>query len=658
MDDFNNTITKYTNIITTNLIRDYNKIEFDLLNDESYKKLDMDEQSVLIDMIKSSIDLIDKPVINTNITTNTTITTNKSTFGIGSGTNSISKPAYGFGSKPKFGIAYAQAQAAARLEHHDNSNNSNIYKTKYVPNSYNFNKNNILTTNQDPNSNSDFTSEGELLSSKEKAIILEQITELTYITRSTQFDFLRNIVLPEQRSKEWFDMRNNKITASDCGAVLGENKHEPQFNFVMKKVFGSTFETNLACYHGKKFENIVTLMYEYVNDVIVDEFGLLGHPEHKFLGASPDGICGPFRRDKVTPSPLVGRMLEIKCPLMRKIKYSGDIKGEICPDYYWCQVQLQLECCDLEECDFVQCNIEEYGSRQDFLLDTNDTCEFKTKKYGLERGVVIELVPNKLTDTDYDLNGKVSNETIYDKTSFLYQPKLDMSLKELDNWILTEINKLESKNVRLHRVIYWRFIERNCTLIKRDKPWFAKHLEKMRTIWSYVEFLRTHSTVASEWKLWLDEQPRKMNDKVLNKLVELINKVSAIPFKNLNLLDQIVIDTTPTTKTPITKLDKLNNLIQTAELKQIDKLVIHELENLVIKEKEKNNDINSQVVDVTCEIPIIIKNKPKKEKIKEPKEKKEKKPKEQVELVQVVKSTKSSKYKKISIPINLDTDSD
>jgi len=247
-----------------------------------------------------------------------------------------------------------------------------------------------------------------------------------------------------------------------------------------------------------------------------------------------------------------------------------------------------------------------------------------------------------------------------------------MSLKELDNWILTEINKLESKqNLRLHRVIYWRFIERNCTLIKRDKPWFAKHLEKMRTIWSYVEFLRANATVASEWKLWLEEQPRKINDKVFNKLVELINKVSSIPFKHLNLLDQIVIDTTPQITQTQTKLD---NLVQNAEMKQVDKLVINELEDLVIKEKEKINIINSQIVDATCEIPIININKPKKErkikeekvkeekvkeeKVKEEKKPKEKKTKEHVEIVQVVKGTKSSKYKKICIPINLDTDSD
>jgi len=146
MDDFNNMIAKYTNIVNINLIREYNKIEFDLINDPIYKKLDMDEQTIVIDMIKSSIESIDKPVINTNITTN------KPTIS--------AKPTFGFGSKPKFGVAYAQAQAHAKLEyqdHHDSSN-SNTYKTKYVPNSYNFNKNNIATNlSQDPN----LKSEGE-----------------------------------------------------------------------------------------------------------------------------------------------------------------------------------------------------------------------------------------------------------------------------------------------------------------------------------------------------------------------------------------------------------------------------------------------------------------------------------------------------------------
>jgi len=363
-------------------------------------------------------------------------------------------------------------------------------------------------------------------------VVIPEITEEEYQRRTKIFEKLRDIVLPEQRSKEWFDMRNNKITASDCGAVLGENKYEPIYNFIHKKVFGSTFETNNSCYHGKKFENVVTLMYEYNYDVTVDEFGLLGHENYNFLGASPDGICRPFKRDGITPSSLVGRMLEIKCPLFRKIKYEGEVKGEICPIYYWCQVQQQLECCDLDECDFVQCNIEEYNTRQDFLDDSDANKNFISKKSGLEKGALIELIPLKITEDDIK-EGKLSDNIIYDKTSFIYQPKVDMSNIELDNWLLNEVDKISKrKDVKLNRIIYWRILEKNCTLIPRDREWFKEVLPKLQHIWSYVEILRSDNDMAQKWKDFIDNLPKKINDKIINQLDFLINEK-----KNLNSID-------------------------------------------------------------------------------------------------------------------------
>ena len=108
----------------------------------------------------------------------------------------------------------------------------------------------------------------------------------------------------------------------------------------------------------------------------------------------------------------------------------------------------------------MQCNIEEYNNRQDFLADTNTVCEYKSQKCGLERGVVIELMPTKLNEEEYyeysvkketkdgDVYDKyhgIKNETIYDKASFIYQPKLDMSLKELDDWIMNELDEQQEE---------------------------------------------------------------------------------------------------------------------------------------------------------------------------------------------------------------------
>jgi hypothetical protein len=53
-------------------------------------------------------------------------------------------------------------------------------------------------------------------------------------------------------------------------------------------------------------------------------------------------------------------MLEIKCPVTREIKTTGKLIGDMCPFYYYCQVQQQLICCELDVCDFWQCKLIEY----------------------------------------------------------------------------------------------------------------------------------------------------------------------------------------------------------------------------------------------------------------------------------------------------------
>jgi len=310
--------------------------------------------------------------------------------------------------------------------------------------------------------------------------------------RMEQFKKLRAVVLPEQRSEEWFAMRNGKITASDGGCVLGMNHYEPTFNFVIKKIEPS-FQNNMHCYHGKKYEQIATSIYEYRMNVHVEEFGLMGHPEYNFLGASPDGICSPYKKDKKHLSKYVGRMLEIKCPVTRKINKSGEIKDHICPIYYWVQVQLQLECCDLDECDFWQCSIYEYTSRSEYIQDTDPKEPFRSKKTGYEKGCLIQLLP-KTQAAVIAQNPKSYLDIVYADASFIYPDNIEMSPPEYDEWILKTLENVEKDpkyaNVYVDRVIYWRLAESKNVLIERNKEWFNQHLPTLKKVWSYVEFFR------------------------------------------------------------------------------------------------------------------------------------------------------------------------
>ena len=140
----------------------------------------------------------------------------------------------------------------------------------------------------------------------------------------------------DQRSQEWLNLRGNLLTASDAATAIGLNPYEKPDGLLAKKCGAARpWAGNEATAHGTRLEPMVRDLYDMRHGQISHEIGLVQHPVHKFLGGSPDGI---------TES---GRLLEIKCPLSRKIK------PEV-PGYYLPQIQLLLEIMDLEMCDFVQ----------------------------------------------------------------------------------------------------------------------------------------------------------------------------------------------------------------------------------------------------------------------------------------------------------------
>ena len=374
--------------------------------------------------------------------------------------------------------------------------------------------------------------DGHLLSKQHNAILLN-MSEEEINFKIQKFNELRSIISPPQRSPEWFEMRNTCISASDTGCVLELNKYEEPYNFLIKKVFGSDFKTNDACYFGKKFETACVLNYEYLNDAHLEDFGLLKHNTIPFLGASPDSIVSLYCRDMKTLTPLVGRMIEIKCLKTRKLNLTGNIYDEICPSYYYSQVQMQLECCDLNECDFIQYKIYEYDTREDFIADTHPECHFKSLKFGLEKSVLIEVLPAELPEECYT-NGIIHMNTIYDKATHIYPPRIDMSLNEMNEWILYEIDKIKlNEKIRINRIVYYAITARNCTLILRDKNWFNKQFPYLQQMWDRVLFLRENPEKAIEWKNIVEnsnDTPKSKNNKVLEELDKMrsVEKIAKI----------------------------------------------------------------------------------------------------------------------------------
>ena len=116
---------------------------------------------------------------------------------------------------------------------------------------------------------------------------------------------------------------------------------------------------NTTLHWGQKYEPLSVLIYEKIYDTKVDDFGCLQHDTYMFLGASPDGINIDPSSDRF------GRMLEIKNVVNREI--TGIPKKE-----YWIQTQLQMEVCDLNDCDFLETRFVEFENEGAFYEDTTD----------------------------------------------------------------------------------------------------------------------------------------------------------------------------------------------------------------------------------------------------------------------------------------------
>lgn len=241
---------------------------------------------------------------------------------------------------------------------------------------------------------------------------------------------LRNIPVIIQRTEEWYNSRNNMITASDFAQALNQGKFGTQKQLIIKKAgyTEDTFNNNLpALKWGTMFESVATMIYQKRFNVVVNEFGLLKHPYRDYFGASPDGITEN------------GIMVEIKCPFKRKIT------GEIPIQYYY-QIQGQLDVCDLEECDYFECAFILYDSCEAFLADYSQENE---------RGIILEK----------------NNEYIY----FMCYNQEEAIL-----------NFNSTLNISYDKIIFFKLDKLNNQRVYRDKTFVNEKLDELKIVWDKI----------------------------------------------------------------------------------------------------------------------------------------------------------------------------
>jgi len=270
---------------------------------------------------------------------------------------------------------------------------------------------------------------------------------------------LRDIPQPVQRTPEWYQFRSNLITASNAWKAFESQSAINQLIYEKcqpikivdpdVKIINNV-NTNTAMHHGQKYEPLSVMFYEEKYKTKVEDFGCIQHPVYKFLGASPDGIIVDPLSDRF------GRMLEIKNPVSRDI--TGIPKKE-----YWIQMQLQMEVCDLDECDFLETKFVEYSDRKSYEQDT---------KYGKDKqGIIIQFY---------------TKEGI---PFYAYKPLHLISDEEVTKWEDETIELYESEvyQYSFTKYIYWKLEQLSCVLVLRNREWFKNNIGQLANVWTIVE---------------------------------------------------------------------------------------------------------------------------------------------------------------------------
>lgn len=311
---------------------------------------------------------------------------------------------------------------------------------------------------------------------------------------------LSSVEMAEQRSQEWYIQRNNLLTASNIWKVFST---EAQYNSLivekckpvdsgMEMRSGTSGPSSLNW--GIMFEPITAEIYCMKNSTKLGEFGCIIHPSYSFLGASPDGI-------NVDPdSPLYGRMIEIKNVVSRQI--TG-----IPLESYWIQMQLQMEICDLDECDFIETKFAKI-SREEYYGEGADNTEI--------RGIILHVGPrifiprwhnygvdnmdeanaeSYATDSTQDNIKKVvyaggENTTQQPIQPFYVYIPLDISRENAESWI--QEYKMSNPNFVVMETIYWKLEQYSCVFIHRNREWFLAALPKIEACWETIEHERVH----------------------------------------------------------------------------------------------------------------------------------------------------------------------
>jgi len=130
---------------------------------------------------------------------------------------------------------------------------------------------------------------------------------------------------------------------------------------------------------------------------------------------------------------------------------------------YWIQTQIQMETCDLDECDFVETRFKEYESESMFYEDT--VSEYK--------GIILNFISQHAIESFAPV--------------YKYMPlNIPLDKSSVEDWVLLSKDAAKQDGLALYSVIYWRLDQISSVIIPRNKEWFRLACPKIEAIWKTI----------------------------------------------------------------------------------------------------------------------------------------------------------------------------
>jgi putative phage-type endonuclease len=244
----------------------------------------------------------------------------------------------------------------------------------------------------------------------------------------------------DQRTDAWLNTRGKMITASEVSKVW--QTPASRLELLEKKLDPPTRSDGSnpipALIWGTRFEPIAKKIYEDTTQCEIIDVGCCQHPVHSFLGASPDGLIIPKYAD--ADPHRYGRLVEFKCPMSR-------VRKDEIPSYYVHQMQMQMECTGIDECEYVEFRFKQVNFTQwDVATETKGV-------FAVDEAGKVEYKPDMIDLHEWQCSLTEGYQYIY--------------------WVLTDIKK---------------------DFVPKDPNWLSDHLSELRAFWDDVERHRAAGT--------------------------------------------------------------------------------------------------------------------------------------------------------------------